>query len=284
MPSKKRKTSKVSSTSFSSSSSSSSPPSANKRVKHPANNPSSNSRSSMISGSSSSSSSSNNNNNNSNSSSKNNTKSHVSSSGSDSGPSHRASPRSEKKRKPSSIAAQLSKTASLAFYDAYHSPTIFYRLMQSRANKHGPLFLPRTLSYRYTTRNNIRGKTTIDVLDESNTHKSKVPDLVQEQKRMLKRVLHESGARTDPIFLNISIKGFVDHAKSRKSKKSGFQSIAMGGGRVLPVTLSVYEENDSVEGSTTFYTLIESHALLVNTSSGTYVFLVVVMFLCLLLF
>ena len=85
-------------------------------------------------------------------------------------------------------------------------------------------------------------------------------------------VLNESGARTAPKFLNVSVKGFLDHAQGRRKKKSGFQSTALGGGRVIPVTVSVYEENDGTTGdgedATAFYTLIESHALLVSTSSG----------------
>ena len=57
----------------------------------------------------------------------------------------------------------------------------------------------------------------------------------QESQRLLHRVLEESGAHTSPSFLNVSVKGFVDHATSAtRKKKSGFQSSTMGGGRVIP--------------------------------------------------
>ena len=88
-------------------------------------------------------------------------------SGGTGGPSHRATPRITTSSRRPSVAAQLSKSASLAFYEAYHSPTVFYRLIQARASTHGPLFLSRTLSYRYPTRKNVRSKTDIAAFDDS---------------------------------------------------------------------------------------------------------------------
>jgi len=99
------------------------------------------------------------------------------------------------------------------------------------------------------------------------------------------RVLREAGARTKPRFVNISVRGFVDHVQSQsRKKKSGFSSHTGAGGRVIPVTVSVYEENahsprpsspyasssaSSSSRSAKFYTLIESHALMVSTSSSS---------------
>ena len=136
------------------------------------------------------------------------------------------------------------------FVDTYRAPTAFYTLVEQRCKKR-PLFLARTLSYRASTRKPIWVRP--GSAQQLKT-RCKIPSVLQSTVRR---------TRLKPQFATIYIEGFSQSVPSTKSKPHD-----------IPVTVGLYEAHDANQDTTAanrkspktnmnFYTLLESHALLV---------------------